>query len=216
MNIEQARFNMVEQQIRTWGVLDNKILDLLFNIKRENFVKSDYKNIAFSDLEIPLPGQQKMLCPKVEARLVQELHIMPGDRVLEIGTGSGYVTALLARSSSFVYSIEIDETNKDFAISNLTQYGINNASIVIGNGINGLPNRAPYDKIFIGGALVVVNDLIKQQLKIGGKLVGFVGTMPVMHAVIIERLGEHEYHETSLFETDVDYLVSENTSHFKF
>jgi protein-L-isoaspartate(D-aspartate) O-methyltransferase len=216
MNIEQARFNMVEQQIRTCGVLDNVVLNLLSNMKRETFVKPDHKNIAFSDLEIPLPGGQKMLCPKVEARLVQELHLKPNDKVLEIGTGSGYVTALLAKLAEFVYSIEIDELNKDFAIGNLTQNGITNISIITANGIHGLPSKAPYDKIFIGGGLVIINDTIKQQLKIGGKLVGFIGVTPVMHAILIERLSEHEYIETQLFETDVDYLVSENTSHFKF
>jgi len=216
MDIDQARFNMVEQQIRTWGVLDDNVLHLCSSIKRETFVKPDYKNIAFSDLEVPLPGGQKMLCPKVEARLVQDLHLTPNDKVLEIGTGSGYVTALLARLSSFVYSIEIDETNKEFAINNLTQSGISNVSVITGNGIHGLPNKAPYDKIFIGGGLIAITDTIKQQLKIGGRLTGFIGVMPVMHAVIIDRLGEHEYIETQLFETDVDYLVSENTEHFKF
>ena len=216
MNIEQARFNMVEQQIRPCGVLDNKVLSLLSNIKRENFVQPDYKNIAFSDLEIPLPGGQKMLCPKVEARLVQELHLSLEDKVLEIGTGGGYVTALIARLSSFVYSMEINEVNKEFAINNLAGSGITNISIITGNGIHGLPSKAPYDKIFIGGGLVKVPDTILQQLKIGGRLAGFIGVMPVMHAVIIERLGEHEYKETQLFETDVDYLVSENTERFKF
>jgi len=213
---EQARFNMVEQQIRTWDVLDNNVLDLLFSIKREGFVKPEYKEIAFSDLEIPLPGGQKMLCPKIEARLVQELKLNHNDKVLEIGTGSGYVTALMAKLAEFVYSVEIDEINREFAMNNLMQTGISNIDIISGNGINGLPNKAPYDKIFIGGALISIPSAIKQQLKVGGKLVGFVGNSPVMHAVLVEKISENEYKETQLFETQIEYLIGENTKQFKF
>jgi protein-L-isoaspartate(D-aspartate) O-methyltransferase len=126
MNVEQARFNMVEQQIRPWNVFDEKILSLLSQIKRENFVTEKYHNLAFSDIEIPLPGEQKMLFPRIEARLLQELQLNKKDKVLEIGTGSGYVTALISKMADFVYSVEINSQNKAFAQNNLTHVGIKN------------------------------------------------------------------------------------------
>jgi protein-L-isoaspartate(D-aspartate) O-methyltransferase len=216
MDMEKARFNMVEQQIRPWGVTDTSVLNLLFSIKRENFVPQAYKKMAFSDFEIPLPGGQKMLCPRLEARLVAALAIKRTDKVLEIGTGSGYVTALLAKLADFVYSVEIDEQNKQLATHNLTSAGINNISLIQGNGINGLPKKAPFDKIFVGGGIITIPDSFKKQLKVGGKLVGFTGTKPVMQAVLIEKINETTYRERKLFETDVDYLISANIKKFKF
>ncbi|MCC2625111.1 MAG: protein-L-isoaspartate O-methyltransferase [Burkholderiales bacterium] len=215
-DMEQTRLNMVKCQIHTWDVLDENILNIFMTVKRENFVPPAYKNIALSDIEIPLPSHGKMLFPRVEARLLQELDLTKKDKVLEIGTGSGYVTAILAKLSAFVYSIEIDETNKKFAMNNLTENGITNVSLTTGDGINGMVAKAPYDKIFIGGALVEIPENLKNQLKIGGKLIGFIGRDPVMHAIIMERISETEFNQKQLFETDIAYLTGEKTEQFNF
>lgn len=216
MNLEQSRFNMVEQQIRTWDVFNQDILNIFLTLKRENFVLAEYKNIALSDVEIPLPGIQKMLYPRVEARLLQELDLNKHDKILQIGSGSGYVTAILAKLCAFVHSIELDEANQKLATANLTENGINNVSITSGNGINGMPAKAPYDKIFVGGALIEIPNSLKKQLKIGGKLVGFVGREPTMHAIVMEKLSDTEFKQKQLFETDLDYLVGEQVEQFKF
>lgn len=216
MDMEIARFNMVEQQIRPCDVHDKDILKLLSKIGREKFVPSKYQQLAFSDLSVPLPGGQTMLTPRVEAMMLQALQVSKIDKVLEIGTGSGYVTALLARLADFVYAIEIDEQNKQLATHNLTYAGINNVSIVNGNGIHGLNTKAPFDKIFVGGGLLNIPQELKLQLRIGGKLVGIVGVSPILHAVLIERLGENEFVEKQLFETNTDYLINEKTEQFTF
>ena len=216
MDFEVARFNMVEQQVRPWNVFDQRVLSLLGQIKRENFVSSQYRNLALADIEIPLPGEQKMLFPRIEARLLQELKLNKKDKVLEIGTGSGYVTALLAKLADFVYSLEINNVNKQFAVSNLTAAGIKNASIIAADGINGLSAKAPFDKIFVGGSLKTINDNLKHQLKIGGSLVAVVGEYPIMHAIVIEKISDTEYKQTQLFETLIDGLVSPSHDGFKF
>ena len=216
MDMEQARFNMVEQQIRPCDIHDEILRDLLFKIKREKFTPEQYKQLAYSDLEIPLPGGQKMLMPRIEALLLQALDVEQTDKVLEIGTGSGFVTALLARLADFVYSVEVEEANKALAQQNLTYAGVTNVSLSRANGIYGLAEKAPYNKIFIGGGLMAIPESIKEQLKVGGKLVGIIGNRPIMHAVLIERTNETTYSEKQLFETDVDYLVSENVDQFTF
>ncbi len=216
MDIEQARFNMVEQQIRPCDVSEKNLLDALLSIKREMFVLPQYKNIAFSDLEVPLPNGVKMLCPRIDAMLLQALELNKKDRVLEIGSGSGYVTALLARLSEFVYSMEIDEQAKQFATRNLTYAGINNVSVVCGDGHFGLANSSPYNKIFIGGALEKIPMELKQQLLIGGILVGIIGEEAVMHAVKVVRVGDNEYAEIKLFETATDYLTVKKINKFNF
>jgi protein-L-isoaspartate(D-aspartate) O-methyltransferase len=215
-NVEQTRLNMVEQQIRPWDVFNPDILNIFMTLKRENFVPVAHKNIALSDIEIPLPGSGKMLFPRVEARLLQELNLNKNDKVLEIGTGSGYVTAILAKLTAFVYSIEVNETNKKLAMNNLTENGITNVSLTSGNGINGMVAKAPYDKIFVGGALVEISDNLKKQLKVGGKLVGFIGREPIMHAIVMKKISETEFKLKQLFETDVAYLVGEQTEQFNF
>lgn len=217
MDNEQARFNMVEQQIRPCDIHDKNVLDLFRSVGREKFVPSEYKELAFSDLEVPLPGGQSMLSPRLEALLLQNLAIVRTDKVLEIGTGSGYLTALLARIADFVYSIEINERNKQLAAQNLTYAGINNVSLITGDGINGLSSRAPFDKIVIGGGMHYVPQQLKSQLRIGGKLIGLFGKSPILDAILITRSGENEYDEKKLFETNADYLVGdENNDGFKF
>ena len=198
MNNDLARFNMVEQQIRPWNVFDEKVLDVLLKIKRENFVESQYANLAFSDVELPLPDGQKMLFPRMEARLLQELKLTKKDKVLEIGTGSGYVTALLAKLSDFVYSVEINNLNQKFAVANLSKNGTKNVTVVSGDGLNGLSSKAPFDKILIGGSIDSISDTLKKQLKVGGLLVAIVGKNPIMHAVVLEKISETEYNHSEL------------------
>lgn len=214
MNFEQARFNMVEQQIRPWNVFDVNLLKLLMTIKREDFVIDKYKSIALAELYIPLPGGQNMLSPSEEVRLIQELNIVNTDKVLEIGTGSGYVTAILAKLANFVHSIEIDKENKQFANKNLSSVNCYNATIFLGDGILGTPSKAKFDKIFIGGGVVEVPLALKEQLKIGGKMVGFIGHAPVMHAFVLTRVASDKYLETRLFETEVEYLINANIQRF--
>lgn len=216
MNIEQARFNMVEQQIRPCEIFNEKLLELLLQVRREDFVPDIYKDIAFSDIEIPLPGGQKMLLPRVIAKLVQDLAPQETDKTLEIATGSGYVTALLAKMTNFVYSIEKSMPNLQLAINNLSKASINNVSLINADGTIGLEDKAPFDKIFVGGAFIAIPENLKAQLKVGGILVGFVGTKQLMHAIKLVRNSEDSFTQTNLFETFVEYLDNVQTVQFKF
>jgi protein-L-isoaspartate(D-aspartate) O-methyltransferase len=207
MDFEKARFNMVEQQIRPWDVLDMSILDLLFQVKREQFVPEKQRQLAFVDTQLPLSNGSTMLEPKVEARLVQDLAIQPTDRILEVGTGSGYVTALLAKLGKEVVSIEIDPAIKVQAEKNLQAAGIDNVSLLEGNGIEGAPSKAPFDVILVGGSLPVVPEGLKQQLAIGGRMAVIVGEEPVMRALIIKRDGEKAFGQTTSFDTCIARLA---------
>lgn len=205
MNIEQARFNMIEQQIRTWNVLDPEVLDLLVAVKREAFVPPAYKALAFMDTEIPLSGEASMLAPKLEARIVQEAGVKPTDNVLEIGAGSGYMAALLAQRAKHVTTVEIEPALAAMAEQNLSGYGIKNVDVVLGNGANGWQgsgaNAAPYDVIIISGSLPVLPDAFLKQLKVGGRLIAIIGQPPVMVAQKITRLSDVSYETTPLFDT---------------
>lgn len=217
MNLNQARFNMVEQQIRPWNVFDDKLLTTELQLNRENFVKPKYRDLAYADIELPLPGGQKMLFPRIETRLLQELQLTKKDKVLEIGTGSGFVTAILAKLSDFVYSIEINDENRQFAINNLSRTGIKNVTVVAGDGNNGMSVKAPFDKVFVGGGVEKVSDLLLQQLAIGGKLVAICGKELIMHAMVIERRSEQNFITTTLFETTAELLNDAPlTNTFKF
>src|SRR5215831_8003025 len=145
IDVERARFNMVEQQIRTWEVLDQEVLDLLFEVHREDFVPAQYRDLAFVDMEIPLGHGEKMLAPKLEARMVQELAIKPSDRILEVGTGSGYMTALLAKRGAHVYSVEIAPELSAQASAKLAEHRITNATLEVGDAARGWTRHAPYD-----------------------------------------------------------------------
>lgn len=217
MNIEQARFNMIEQQIRPWNVLDQDVLDLLFVVKREQFVPSAYQNLAFADVEIPLPGGQSMLAPKFEARILQELGLKKAETVLEIGTGSGYMAALLAHKAAKVTTVEINPEIKALAEKNLARAGIGNVTVELGNGALGWEKGAPYDVIVISGALEVLPDEILKQVKVGGRIAAIVGQPPVMEVCIITRTGENSYNTVKVFETNVKYLEGAPVpSHFEF
>lgn len=201
MNFEQARFNMVEQQIRPWDVLDAQVLDLLFHVKREDFVAADKRALAFTDMELPLENGGTMLQPKLEARMVQDLQLAAGDKVLEIGTGSGYVTALLASLAAHVYSVDVDASQQQLAAARLKQAGVANATLVQGDGIAGLAQQAPFDAIFVGGSLPVVPQALKQQLAVGGRMMVIVGDLPMMRATLVKRVSETEFSQEVMFDT---------------
>ena len=221
MNIEQARFNMIEQQIRTWDVLALDVLDLLKIVKREAFVPAAYQSLAFMDTEIPLPCGENMLTPKLEARILQEAAVKKHEHVLEIGAGSGYMAALLAYKARHVTTIEIEPELKSLAEKNLSAYGISNVDVVLGNGAQGWPgsgaNSAPYDVIIISGSLPVLPDAFFQQIKIGGRIFAILGEAPVMTAQMITRVSDAGYNMTKLFETIVKPLRNAVVpSHFRF
>jgi protein-L-isoaspartate(D-aspartate) O-methyltransferase len=211
MNIEQARFNMIEQQIRPWEVLDSQVLDLLFVVKREDFVPAAYRNLAFADMEIPLGNGQVMLAPRVEAKLLQELGIKKTDKVLEIGTGSGYMAALLAARAEHVVTVESRPELADFARQNLERAGVANVTLEVADGTNGWAARAPYDAIVVSGALPVLPDALLKQLRVGGRLAVFVGEAPVMEAQLITCTADGIYNTINLFETVVPTLDSRTT-----
>jgi protein-L-isoaspartate(D-aspartate) O-methyltransferase len=217
MNIEQARFNMIEQQIRPWNVLDTEILGLLHVVKREQFVPAAYQNLAFADVEIPLPGGDVMLAPKFEARTLQELNVKKHETVLEIGTGSGYMAALLAHRAARVTSVEINADNRVLAQKNLARAGIQNVTVEEGNGAQGWDKGAPYDVIVISGALEVLPEAILQQVKVGGRIAAITGQPPVMEFSIITRTGETSWNPVKVFETNIRYLAGAPVaSHFQF
>ena len=221
MNIEQARFNMIEQQIRPWDVLDTEVLDLLHVVRREAFVPEAYRSLAFVDTEIPLPGGENMLPPKFEARVLQEVAPRKHETVLEIGAGTGYMAALLAHRALHVTTVEISPELKAMAEKNLADYGADNVDVVLGNGAFGWEGSgqftAPYDVIVISGSLPVLPDAFLRQLKVGGRLLCVIGERPVMEARLITRTSETGYHARNLFETSVTPLrQAVHPSHFKF
>ena len=202
-SMEQGRFNMIEQQIRPWNVLDQDVLDLLSEVRREEFVPAAHQALAFADLEIPLGEGAVMLAPKMEAKLLQELAVQPKDKVLEIGTGSGYMAALLAAKADQVTSVEISPAIAKTAKANLAKAGISNVSVEVGDGVHGWAAGAPYDVIVVSGSLPVVPEELLQQLKVGGRMAVFVGEAPVMEAQIVTRTGETTFASLNLFETVV-------------
>ena len=219
MNIEQARFNMIEQQIRPWEVLDQDVLNLLSIVKRENFVPAAYHELAFVDFEVPLPAGQHMLAPRVEARTLQELAVKKHESVLEIGAGSGYMAALLCYKARHVTTVEIDPELKALAEKNLAAYGITNVEVMLGNGAQGWDQGASktYDVIVISGSLSTLPDAFLKQLNVGGRIVAILGEAPVMSAQIITRTSDSNYSTVHLFEANVKPLREAAVhSHFKF
>ena len=206
MNIEQARFNMIEQQIRPWDVLDPQVLDLLFVVKREDFAPTAYRNLAFADMEIPIGSGQVMLAPKIEAKMMQELGIKKTDKVLEIGTGSGYMAALLAARAEHVVTVESRPEIAALAKANLERAGIANVTIEVGNGIDGWSARGPYDAIVVSGSVPTVSPSLLKQLRVGGRLAIITGEAPVMEAQLITCTAEGTYNTVNLFETVVPAL----------
>lgn len=210
MDTERARFNMVEQQIRPWEVLDTRVLDLLHKVPREQFVPDAYKALAFADLEIPLVPEghgEAMLSPKVEARMVQELAVTAGDRILEVGTGSGYLTALLAKLGEHVYSVDCIEEFTKSAGARLAAQNINNVTLETGDAASGWDKHGPYDVIAVTGSVPVLADNFLKSLKPGGRLFVVVGEAPVMDARLITKSAQGDGCGTaSLFETCIRAL----------
>jgi len=201
VDLERARYNMVESQIRTWEVLDQRVLDTLSAVKREEYVPDRYRPLAFVDMEIPLGHGEAMLTPKLEARILQELTLNDGDRVLEVGTGSGYMTALLAALASHVHSVELHADLARSAQAKLTNHGVRNVTVEAGDAGNGWPAHAPYDAIVLTGSVPVLPETFKTQLKPGGRLLAVVGAPPVMTARLVTRMGPGVFGEVGLFET---------------
>ncbi len=210
IDVERARFNMVEQQIRTWEVLDQEVLDLLFAMRREEFVPRQYRSLAFVDMEIPLAehatADEKMLAPKLEARMLQELAIKASDRVLEVGTGSGYMTALLAKRGAHVYSVEIVPQFSAQAAARLSAHDIHNVTLEIGDAARGWSKHAPYDAIVLTGSVPVLADEFARCLNPGGRLLAVVGEAPAMEARLVTCAASGACSEVGLFETCIPAL----------
>jgi protein-L-isoaspartate(D-aspartate) O-methyltransferase len=192
-SLEHARFNMIEQQIRPWDVLDTQVLALLSQVRRENFVPAAHKALAFVDMQIPLGHGARMLEPKVEARLLQDLKLTGREKVLEIGTGSGYMAALLARRAQRVITLEIDPDLAQAARANLQQAGITNAEVRQADGAAGLPSEAPFDAIVLSGSVAEVPPALLAQLKVGGRLAAFTGSEPIMRMTLVTRDSDTHY-----------------------
>ena len=201
MNYEQARFNMIEQQIRPWDVLDPGVLSLLGVVKREDFVPAAYRAMAFFDTEVPLPGGQQMLPPRVEARVLQELAVRKHERVLEIGAGSGYMAALLAHKAREVVTLEIVPELAKLAADNLRRAAVANAQVIEADGSKRLPVAGPFDVIVLSGSVAALPAALLADLKVGGRLVAVVGQEPVMRATLVTRVGEQEQRSVELFDT---------------
>ncbi len=208
MNIEQARFNMIEQQIRTWEVLDPAVLELLFEVKREEFVPPEHRPLAFADLEVPLGHGEAMMQPKVEARILQELAVQPHEAVYEVGTGSGYLTALLARRSRHVTSAEIHPDFTARAGASLAAAGIANVTLLEGDSARAPLSELPFDVIVLTGSTPVIAQAFLDRLKPGGRLFAVVGDLPVMKAVLVRQPVAGSFQHTELFETLVKPLVN--------
>jgi protein-L-isoaspartate(D-aspartate) O-methyltransferase len=213
MDLDRARHNMIEQQIRPWEVLDQSVLDLLLIVRREQFVPPEFRLLAFSDMEIPLridgvDTGECMFAPKVEARLLQELGLRAHEHVLEIGTGSGYMAALAAHKAQHVLTIEINPLLAEFGAANLARNGVRNARVEVGDGARGWIARAPFDAIIVSGGLPVLPPELPAQLKIGGRLAVILGEAPVMSAQIITRVTDTGFETLRLFETVVKTLAN--------
>ena len=212
MNLNQARFNMIEQQIRPWEVLDPQVLDLLSVVRREDFVPLAHKALAFVDMEIPLreggARGQAMLAPRVEARLLQEANVQPHEKVLEIGSGSGYMAALLAHRAQRVVTVEIEPELVRMARANLQKAGIDNVEVREGDGVNGAKGDSPFDVVVLSGSVAEVPQSLLAQVKVGGRLVGIVGDEPMMRATVMTRTGESTWTTVQPWDTVLPRLVN--------
>jgi protein-L-isoaspartate(D-aspartate) O-methyltransferase len=208
MNVEQARFNMVEQQIRTWEVLDQDVLDLLFRVKREDFAPAAHRDLAFADLEIPLGHGEAMMQPKVEARILQELALKPTENVYEVGTGSGYLTALLASRARHVTTVEIHPDLLERATANLRNAGIRNVTLLQGDGAQAPLAESAFDVIVLGGSTPILPQAFLERLAPGGRLFTVLGDAPVMKAVLVRQPVPGSFQPVEIFETMLKPLVN--------
>jgi protein-L-isoaspartate(D-aspartate) O-methyltransferase len=217
LDVERARFNMIEQQVRPWDVLDRRVLDALQVVRREDFVPAEHRRLAFVDTEIPLPHGQCMLAPKVEARLLQEAMIAPTDVVLEVGSGSGHMAALIGRLARTVHTVERLGELEALARGNLARAGATNVQVHGGDGSKGLFAQAPFDVIVLSGSVAEVPRVLLDQLRLGGRLVAIVGQLPVMRAVRLTRASTAGLERVELFDTVAPRLVGfDEPSRFRF
>jgi protein-L-isoaspartate(D-aspartate) O-methyltransferase len=217
VNLEQARQNMVEHQVRPWDVLDPKILQTFDELPRDAFVPDTYKGLAYADTAIPLGNNQYMMHPVVEGRMLQALEIQPDDRILEIGTGSGYITACLAKLGSHVDSIEIETSLSQSAAGKLAKQNIDNVTLIVGDAMTDISDSQQYDVICVTGSMATVSDQLKQQLKLGGRMFVITGEAPVMYAHLITRTDETSWSDQCMFETSLKALIhAEKAAQFDF
>jgi protein-L-isoaspartate(D-aspartate) O-methyltransferase len=217
MNLEQARTNMVEQQIRTWEVLDQDVLDLLYVVPREDFVPEKHRALAFSDMEIPIGEGERMWQPKMEARVLQELGLRRIDRVLEVGTGSGYLAALMSHRAARVLSVEVKPALAAFGRANLERHGADNVTVETGDAARGWSGHAPYDVIVLTGSTPLLPLALVEQLAPGGRLFAVVGEPPAMSARLVTVTAPGAWRSTDLFETVIAPLVNaQRPSRFRF
>ena len=219
MDLNQARFNMIEQQIRPWEVLDPNVLALLSTVRREDFAPLAHKALAFVDMEIPLGSalNQVMLAPRVQARLLQDLAVRATDKVLDIGTGSGFMAALLGHQATSVLSLEIDPALAAQAQSNLQKAGVTNVTVRQADGSQGAAADGPFDAILLSGSVAEVPAVLLQQLSIGGRLVAIVGDEPMMRTTLITRSGENSWSTTEPWDCNAPRLSGfAEPSRFKF
>ena len=217
MNIEQARFNMIEQQIRPWKVLDPQVLNLLSSIPREQFVPEAYQGLAFADIAIPLGNNRFMMHPREEGRLLQAIKPNSNERVLVIGTGTGFLTALLASIAGKVTAIDSNEEFIEATAKNLDALNITNVTLCCSDTNLGYKTNAPYDVIAILGSMQVMSETIKQQLAVGGRMFCIIGKEPTMEALLLNQVRENEWQEEGLFETSVPALEnSPEAEQFRF
>lgn len=207
---EQARFNMIEQQIRPWDVLDSRVLDVMLNIPREPYLPDSYRGLAYADIDVPLGQGESAMVPRLVGRMLQALNVQPGDEVLEIGTGCGYGTACLAALGGKVVSLELNAPLLAKARESLDGQGVRNVDLREGDGLAGPVEGGPFDVIAVTGSLPSDETLadLQEQLTIGGRLFAVVGEAPIMEAVLITRVSEHDVRRESLFETDLPALAN--------
>ncbi len=216
LNVELARFNMVESQVRTWDVTDPRVLELVARAPREDYVPAQYRSLAFVDMALPLGHGQVMMAPKLEARLLQALEIGPRDKILEVGTGSGFMTSLLAALGAQVVSVEIFSDFSQEAARKLEAHGVKNVTLEVGDAAAGWARSAPYDAILITGSLPVLPESFAQSLAPNGRMIATVGQSPAMEVKLIRRV-DGTLRETSLFETDLPPLLNARApSAFRF
>jgi len=207
IDIEQARFNMIEQQVRPWDVLDQRVLDVMSATPREDFVPERYRSLAFADINIPLGHDQVMMAPKTEGRLLQVLDVQAGDSVLEIGTGSGYLTACLSRLGNHVTSVEIFPEFREAAAAKLAAHGFRNVTLRDADAANGIGSDTRYDVIAVTGSLPLLHRQFHDNMSVGGRLFVIAGMPPVMEALLITRIDERNWSRESLFETSLPPLL---------
>lgn len=205
-NFDQARFNMVEQQVRPWEVIDPRVLEVMLTLPRENFVPADYQGLAYADIAIPLDNGHSMLKPTLVGRVLQALDIKPTDSILEIGTGSGYLTACLAKLGKQVTSMEIDTDTAARAADTLGGLGLHNINVVVGDALHKIPDNAPFDVIAVTASLPQCENLLPRNLRDGGRLFLVTGEPPVMTAQLITRIHDDHFRSEAIFETELGPL----------